>query len=352
MKNLRRLSSLFMTDLKEGGLLHDLIRLIRIDTTLDFQIRDNSINVYYRGGNLLHISPASQKNDKKYKFKFDCKYHKGKACLGAKPKLIGEGNALIGNEELTLPPELVDASEKEDVGRWLKMIPRLKSTMDIWFGVRPKSEREIQQRVAWENNDSPWANDTDWFIADIEYANNMLADSGSGAKDGARFDLIGIRWDSTASARKLAKKYRPRLTFFELKTGDGAISNTSGMLDHLRKLKRFLSDNNRVEKIKEETLDVLRQKWGLGLIKDLKTDPSKIESLADETEVIFLLAAHKPASTKLKTELEQIRDAKLDVIEGVPIKFCVANFMGYGLYAKNMLTLDDFIERCIRIGGR
>ena len=99
-----------------------------------------------------------------------------------------------------------------------------------------------------------------------------------------------------------------------------------------------------MEKLKAEALEKLRNKRRWGLVKPLKNNPNNVERLVDETEIVFLLAGHKPASTKLKTELEQIRKAKLDVIEDVPVKFCVANFMGYGLYARNMLTLDAFIS--------
>ena len=325
MNRTRKLSTGFIEDLTEAkGKLRGILDLVQADPTLDLQIRDQAINIYYRGGSLMKIGVQGAKE---YKVKFDPQYAKG-----------------LPSPAPSTPRIIVSAC---DTKLWVNAVPSLKHTMDLWFGKHPKDERAMQQMIVWENNCSPWANDTDWFITDIEYANNKLVDSGSGKKDGTRFDLIGIRWDSTPSARKLAKKYRPRLTFFELKTGDGAISNTSGMVDHLRKLKRFLSNKERVEKLKEETLDVLRQKRDWGLIKPLKSNPNSIESLADETEVVFLLAAHKPASTKLKTELEQIRDAKLDVIEGVPIKFCVANFMGYGLYARNMFALDDFVERCL-----
>jgi len=45
----RRLSDRFMKDLK-SGLLQPLLQRVHDDPTLELEIRDDYINVYYRGG--------------------------------------------------------------------------------------------------------------------------------------------------------------------------------------------------------------------------------------------------------------------------------------------------------------
>ena len=68
---MRQLSEEFIDDLKSHtGILKPLMQFILNDDSLEFMIRDNYVNIYYRGGNLLKIEPS---NDT-YKFTFDTNY--------------------------------------------------------------------------------------------------------------------------------------------------------------------------------------------------------------------------------------------------------------------------------------
>lgn len=315
MKQTRGLSKPFTDHLKEGGCLHPLLQRVRRDTALDMEIRENYVNVYYRGGSLLKVAPAPRKANG-YSFTFNKNYSLKKDLA-----------------KLDLPPSTVVSTE--DTTRWVTAVPLLKDTMDLWFGRHPKDERALQQLVVWENNDSPWANGTDWFIVDIEYDNHQ----------GARFDLVGLQWESDASARKLTKGYRPRLTIIEMKSGDGALSGTSGVKTHLSQFRTFLSNAERVRSFKREILDVFAQKRDLGLIRSLKTNPNKVQSLDPQIELIFLIAGHDPASGKLGKILRTARDADLDDIPNARVSLCTANFMGYGLYRENVYELSAFLDR-------
>jgi len=51
----RRLSDQFMAGLKEGW-LHPLLDRVKADRTLCLEIREDYVNIYYRGGNLLKVS--------------------------------------------------------------------------------------------------------------------------------------------------------------------------------------------------------------------------------------------------------------------------------------------------------
>ncbi|MBT7066164.1 MAG: hypothetical protein HN919_07660 [Verrucomicrobia bacterium] len=314
MTKTRGLSDRFMKDLQSGGSLNQLLLRVQGDTTLDLEIRENYLNVYYRGGSLLKVSPVPRKPGA-YTFFFDKNY-------APKPR-----RAALG-----LPADLVESPAA--VEKWMAAIPVLKDTMDLWFGKHPKDERALQQTVVWENNDSPWANGTDYFIIDIEYDNHR----------GARFDLVALEWESSASPRKLAKGYQPRLVIIEMKAGDGALKGEAGIETHIEQQRRFLGNKRRVEAFKNEMLNVFEQKRDLGLIKALKRNPNHIKKLAANVDVVFLLAGHDPASRKLSTILTQVQQNRLAAPGGASIQFCSANFMGYGLYKEGVHLLSDFSQ--------
>ena len=314
MKQTRGLSKQFRDHLGKGGYLHPLLNRVRGDTSLDMEIRQEYLNVYYRGGSLLRVAPAPRKAAS-YTFKFNENY-------SLKRDL----------SKLDLPRPTV--TTETDTARWVDTIPLLKDTMDLWFGRHPKDERALQQMVVWENNDSPWANGTDWFIIDIEYDNHQ----------GARFDLVGLQWNSDASARKLTKGYRPRLTIIEMKAGDGALSGSAGIEAHLAKLHAFLSDSRRVRKFKSEMLGIFSQKRELGLIKALRSNGNDVDTLDPEIELIFLIAGHDPASRKLGAILRTIQDSGSPELPRARVSLCTSNFMGFGLYRENVHALPDFVR--------
>jgi len=52
---MRKLDRDFIKDLL-GGQLKELLNYIKLDNTLDLEIRENYINIYYLGGNILKVT--------------------------------------------------------------------------------------------------------------------------------------------------------------------------------------------------------------------------------------------------------------------------------------------------------
>jgi hypothetical protein len=62
----RRLSIDFMNDLKDtNGLLYPILERVKQDHMLMLAIRDNYINIYYRGGNILRVNKERGKDSYK-----------------------------------------------------------------------------------------------------------------------------------------------------------------------------------------------------------------------------------------------------------------------------------------------
>ena len=292
----RQVKQGFIDELK-SGVLKKILEYVKSDDTLNMELRGNSISIYYRGGILFSIKEDT------YEFSgMDKNYHR----------------------TIIFPPPSID--EIEDY------IPKAKHIIDIYVTniKNHLGEKDIQQQIAKENNYSPNSLDTDFFIIDIEY------------QDLGRFDIVAIRWDSSPNARKLPKKYLPTITVFEVKQGVDSCSGKSGLCKHLHDFISFSKDTNKVVSFRDDMVAVFKQKRELGLITGMNKY-KEIELVESELEFIFLLANYKPKSTQVKKEIELIKKEKLDIEP----RFIYANSMGYGLYARNIIDGDEFINRFI-----
>lgn len=307
-KKLRQLSPVFIGNL-QSGLLRPLADLVKSDTTLCLQIRSNYINIYYRGGNLIRI--AEQGNV--YIPNFDEKY--------------------FADRTLKIPaPRILQSSV--DVDAWIEGVPHLKQAMDLWFGQNPKDEREFQQLVWRENNGASIGNATDYFIMDIEYDNH----------NGARFDMAALRWDSRGPCRKDPGKFKPVLTLVEMKYGDGALTGSAGIVKHIEDVLRYVRKEG-FAGIKQEMLGSFSQQRELGLVPALAHNCNSVETLDDQVDYLFILTNHDPDSDKLQRVLDEVEEKFGIENLGFTIKFCVSNFMGYGIYRDNVYSLKEFRER-------
>ena len=296
---MRGLSQKFIDDLS-AGILAPLRDRVLVDRSVCLEIREDYVNIYYRGGKLLEISTG---NDG-YTASFDTNYAKDGADALAQ----------------TLPAAQIRT--KTDVDAWLAAMPTLKLAMDLY--PHRKEEREAQQLIVRDNNFGGMSLQTDYYICDIEYANRQ-----------GRFDLVAVRWPSSGSIRK--KQDGHRLVLVEVKYGDDAITGTTSLHSHVRDINAFLGDEGNLHKLKDEMARLFNQKRVLGLL-NCKKD---LVAFSDEPPMLLLaLVNHDPDSTKLRTSLESLPPSP-----HADLYLATGCFMGYGLFDQAIVPLDEAITR-------
>ena len=298
-KKHRRISDEFRDELKFGK-LKTLLDCVLEDDSLCLELRGNAVNIYYRGGSLFKINDKNDKNDK-YNITFDTRYDE--------------------NKKLNPNPDVEEA---------VKSIHFYKQAMDKWFHKHPKYEREFQQIILRENNNSgKISRATDYYIVDIEYQDT---------DNSSRFDMVAFKWPSNGAARKNTNALS--LALIEVKYGDNAVGGNAGIKKHLDDLKSFIDDKEKLKEFKEDMEQVFKQKCKLGLIDGLQGHQFEVSLSDDEPEVIFIFANHDPESKKINNILSDIN------ISDYPFKILAAqsSFMGYGLYMDNMIEIKDFIN--------
>jgi hypothetical protein len=217
-----------------------------------------------------------------------------------------------------------------DAKIWVDKFPYLKEIMDIYFAKYGKSEREFQQMVARENNNSVISSESEYFISDIEFT----------VPKRARLDMLAIRWLKTQ--RKSGKKCRAAL--IEMKYSDGALDGKAGLLKHLKDIDALVSDKDKYQSLLKTMESQFNQLDELGLMKFKHSKKGvKVELSADEKpEVIFVLANHNPRSTKLSSILNDPKVTAYEQSQRFDLRFFVSSFAGYGLHSGCMLTLTQF----------
>ena len=321
----RQLSQQFIDDLLTG-VLNPLLKEVQEDDTLCMELRGNridlvkgdrkiisydneAINIYYRGGSLFKITRVNRV-DKEYDIFFDVGYCKGQA------------NTSVCKTD-------------PDVDYAVENIAIYKHTMDKWFSKNLKMERELQQFIVRENNNTTISNSTDYFIIDIEYATSESNDAiEEYNKVNGRFDMVAFKWPSLKRTGKKNKS----LALIELKYGDNSYNGSSGVRKHLDDFNDFLNDKKRLAEFCDDMAMVFQQKCKLGLIRGFDDKKGAIKIDNDNTEAIFIFANHNPKSDILKGVLAPISQANYNF----PIKVAHASTMGTCLHEKKMMDIDDF----------
>lgn len=304
----RSISSGFLEQLKTGS-LKSITDYVRVDPYLDLELRGNSVIIYYRGGKVLTV-------DEK----------------GVLTGLVDEYYLLPDTERIL--PSIEGLHD---------YLAHAKHIVDIYESMQNSKlgEKEIQQRVVYENNLSVNADKTDYFIADVEWADNDAL--------GGRADIVAFRWNHMEHCNRIIQ-----LTLIEVKQGEAAIKTngekSSGLKKHYKDYLNFKSNKEYVDCVAKDMLLVLKQKKELGLVKGLdnlfekkitekdawgnevqrqiEVEP-KIEA---EPDFLFLLANYHLYSSNLQIECKELQDE---------CKFINASFCGYGLYKDLIKTKKE-----------
>lgn len=233
----------------------------KLENELDVQIRDNYLNIYYRGGNLLKIAPQSLYFDEFY-------FHRGAKEIR---KSYLKKSAIEGDKEYIVRSN----SYKEKRMEMLNLLKnsggisiycdKMKSIMDEWEKDLKTidishDEKNSQQQISMNNRGT-----TSYTVVDLEYAVSRTSSffyDGESKKKVPRFDIVAI--DRSG-----------QLYVIELKTGLGAIDGDSGIRAHMDCFEHTIGRDQEGVFVKEMA-KLLEQKQDLNLIdKNLNIDPSK-----------------------------------------------------------------------------
>jgi len=277
----------FLQKLTSGD-LKPMMEYIRQDEELDIQIRDNYINVYYKGGNILLIRPRSFDFDEFY-FYTDCeKKRKTYVEQDAKNGNQNEKEIIAGLKEKRR--QLLDKLETVDCKSYFR---DAKEVMDEWWKSlecigRHHKEKEIQHHISKSNN----GEDSDFVVLDVEYQvskeSRFCYDGSDPEKKMPRFDIIAIHGKTG------------RLYVIELKQGDKSTKGKSGVKDHLDSFKHTIGRDNS-KAFLTEMKDLYKQKRDLGLIS------ASVEIADVKPEFVFAFEGTELQRKELEKECQKAK---------------------------------------------
>lgn len=258
---MRTLDKTFVSELTKGGLFHSIVDYVINDNTLDFEIRDGYINIYFKGNSILKLNENGS-------FEIHKKFIKGTS---------------LSNSTF---------SSASDVKNYLDNIPLIKNNVISVKSKRPTLEIEYEQLLIRSNNLNKNVN-SEIFLTDRQYADNI---------NNSRFDLSGFFW----SRKNRKRNQTVPLTFIEVKYSlNPDISDIDKQID-----KYYNAVNSNISDIASETEYLKNLKIELGLINQSKDrldalKTLKISNKIQDAKFIIALIDYNPNSklfdrTKLK----------------------------------------------------
>ena len=142
---MRKLDGVFLKAFRKGGNLNPLLEEVKSDPTISLELRGKSINIYYRGGNLMKIE---QRSNGAFILSFD--------------------------ENYFTDPNRIGLPSSTDVNAWVEVTPKLKRAMDQYLGKNRNDEREFQQLLLRDNNYGRIARFTDYYIVTLNTKVRMV----------------------------------------------------------------------------------------------------------------------------------------------------------------------------------
>jgi len=260
---MRALNEIFVSKLTKEGLFNPIVDYVINDNTLDLQVREGYINIYFKGNSILKLNEDGT-------FNIHDKFLK---------------NTDISCSSL---------SSESDVKNYLDKIPLIKNNVINVKSKRPTLEIEYEQLLIRSNNLNKNVN-SEIFITDRQYTDNT---------NNSRFDLSGFFWN----AKNRKRNQTVPLTFIEVKYSlNSDISEIDKQID-----KYYNAVNTNISSIASETEYLKNLKIELGLInqpKDrldaLKT--LKISNKIEDAKFIIALIDYNPNSNLFdKNKLKEL----------------------------------------------
>ena len=262
----------------------DLIKIadiVKKDDTLLFCIRENFINVYYRGVSILKFEDG-----------------KGIDKLNYKKSYLSSSNLNISN-----------------IYEWIDNIAILKNFVDTKISNFP-TEKEFQQLVVRTNTISKLALESDYYFVDVESIDTDMKE--------CRFDIVGFKWTNRKDISKC------KLSIVEMKYGKNTFDNMDKHFNDIL----YLDGYSYLEDLKKQTLIQFTQLKELGLINlssGAEKNADDIKKLDEKTEYIILFADMNPRSELTYRIYEEAIKTQYQ-LQNIEIKFAVSSFMGYALF--------------------
>jgi hypothetical protein len=214
---------------------------------------------------------------------------------------------------------------------WIENIPNLKSIMDknrTYENSNKDVEKEYQQLVLRKNNFSATSEETDYFIADLEYQ-----------IPGSRFDMIAVKWPENERERN----DKIQLALVEVKYGDVALSN---LQKHIDDWCHYLQNKKKWHGLQDEMKNVFLQKMALGLMPHA---PSNIYSFSSELPKLLLLTANIDyTNSTLLRALKSVacsESYKTLQSQECDVKIAVVQHNEYELYENRFIPLKQYLEQ-------
>lgn len=248
---MRGINQKFVNSLQGGELAFFLQKVKDNPKNYALAIRNNYINIYYRGGNLLKITQKPNG----YQMHFDKRY-------------------CIGTTQLTLY-ERLNSVDYYDIDFYINNFDSLQCAMDEWFALHRKIEREFQHKLLQSNS----------CIVDIEY--QVSQHTSDGKIKSMRFDMLAVQGN--------------KLLVIENKYGNGAIIGSAGLNKHYNDICSVLTNEQLHSELLQSVHNIATNKYALGLLNYQipLLDKSK-------TEIVFVLANYNKASRALLVEVSKM----------------------------------------------
>ena len=246
----------FISSLRDGN-LSKMLKVINSDSDLDVQIRNDYLNIYYRGGNIARVKSEAS-------IEFDMYYYYQNTEGIPKKTIMGSPEIVRG---LKLKRDAL--IKKFKAGYYKEYFDDGKAAIDDWLKISPKPERMEQHQLAIENQYGK----SDYTIIDLEYEVSIRSDfkctyipPGKDVPKKPRFDIVAVN--------KTGK-----LCIIELKKGAKSLEGTSGLQEHWDCYRNSIRRN--YDPFINEMKTVLSQKHAFGLID------GRVQILSPDPEFIF-----------------------------------------------------------------